>query len=82
MSAAPDVWHIGKTPWYSRAGELVAHEKYGLGWMGWRIRLDEPFGQECYANQSQLTGPARVDSIRIAVKRTPRMKTKPNPKDY
>ena len=40
-------------PWGSHAGELVAFEKYGLGWTGWRIKLDGNCG-ECYANSDQL----------------------------
>lgn len=39
-------------PWGTHAGTLVAYENYGpsvFKWSGWKVRLDEPFGQECYA---------------------------------
>lgn len=58
-----------KHPWIGRAGELIAYEKYGLGWMGWRMKLDEPYGQETYVNADQVMGPGRVDSIRITTRK-------------
>jgi hypothetical protein len=51
-------------PWVGRAGELVIYEAYGLGWTGWRIKLDENCG-ETYASPDQFMGPGRVDSIRM-----------------
>lgn len=40
-------------PWGGCVGELIAYEKYGLGWMGWRVQL-EGFRGQCYANTEQL----------------------------
>lgn len=57
-----------KHPWVGCAGELIAYEKYGLGWMGWRMRLDGNCG-ESYVNANQVMGPGRVDSIRITTKK-------------
>ena len=59
---------IGSHPWAGNAGTLVAFEKYGLGWTGWRVQLDGNCG-ECYANEDQLSTP-RVDSIRITYRKT------------
>jgi hypothetical protein len=39
-------------PWAGNIGSLIAYEKYGLGWFGWRVKLDS--GQECYANKPYL----------------------------
>ena len=33
----------------------IAFEKYGLGWMGWRVKLDGNCG-ECYASSMHLKG--------------------------
>ncbi|MCL5743768.1 MAG: hypothetical protein M1541_07550 [Acidobacteria bacterium] len=55
-------------PWAGHAGELIAYETYGMGWQGWRIKLDGNCG-ECYASESELMGPARVDSIRMSGRR-------------
>lgn len=41
-------------PWGGHSGQLIAYETYGLGWKGWRVRLDEPDGHECYANPNAL----------------------------
>ncbi len=41
-----------KHPWSGEAGELVAFEKYGLGWMAWRVQLDN--GASCYANAEDM----------------------------
>lgn len=57
-----------KHPWIGHGGELVAYEKYGLGWMGWRVRLDGNCG-ECYAKPDDFMGPGRVDSIRMTTRR-------------
>jgi hypothetical protein len=54
---------IGDHPWVTHAGTLVAFEKYGLGWYGWRVKLDENCG-ECYASDDEVSGPPRVDSMR------------------
>lgn len=60
-----------KHPHFSKAGELVAFEKYGPGmynWSGWRVKLDGNDG-ECYANADELMGPGRVDSIKMSGRR-------------
>ena len=54
---------IGDHPWAGNAGTLVAYEKYGLGWYGWRVNLDGNCG-ECYVDEDQLRT-SRVDSIRV-----------------
>ena len=51
-------------PNQTHAGELIAFETYGLGWTGWRIKLDGNHG-ETYANEDELMGPGRVDSIKM-----------------
>lgn len=60
-----------KHPWVGRCGELLAYEKYGLGWMGWRVKLDGNCG-EAYVNTDQVMGPRRVDSIRMTTKKRKR----------
>jgi hypothetical protein len=47
---------VGEHPWSTHAGTLIAYEKYGLGWMGWRVELDGNCG-ECYANATDLRKP-------------------------
>lgn len=44
----------GDHPWAPSVGTLIAYEKYGLGWWGWRVELDNPHGQECYAAEKNL----------------------------
>lgn len=68
LKAGDRIWMLPPHPWAGHAGEVVAYEKYGLGWMGWRIKLDGNCG-ECYAKREEFMGPARVDSIRITGKR-------------
>ena len=51
-------------PYLGHAGELIAFEAYGLGWTGWRVKLDGNHG-ETYANPDELMGPGRVDSVRM-----------------
>jgi hypothetical protein len=58
---------IGGHPWAGHAGTLIAYEKYGLGWYGWRVKLDENCG-ECYAREDELSVP-RVDSIKITYRK-------------
>lgn len=53
LNSGDRVFVVGNHPWAGRAGELIGYEKYGLGWMGWRVALDGNCG-ECYANGSQL----------------------------
>jgi hypothetical protein len=44
----------GNHPFAPNVGTLIAYEKYGLGWWGWRVRLDNPAGQETYATENNL----------------------------
>lgn len=54
MKPGDRVFIVGpKHPWLGRAGELIAFETYGLGWQGWRVKLDENCG-ECYARPEEL----------------------------
>lgn len=55
-------------PWKGHAGNLIAYETYGLGWTGWRVKLDGWAG-ECYAKPEEFMGPGRVDSIRMKGRR-------------
>lgn len=41
-------------PWADSQGVLVSYETYGMGWKGWRILLDEPYGHECFARPGQF----------------------------
>lgn len=43
-------------PWAGATGRLVRYETYGPNGMfeGWRIRLDETDGHECYAQPEKL----------------------------
>ncbi len=54
LKAGKRVLILSGHPWSEHVGTLVAYEKYGLGWMAWRVRLDDPFGQECYAQATQV----------------------------
>jgi hypothetical protein len=53
-------------PWKLHSGEVVSGEEtYGLGWKGYRVKVDETCGQETYVKPEQVMGPGRVDSIRV-----------------
>ena len=67
MKSGDRVMVIGGHPWSGRAGTIIAFEKYGLGWTGWRIALDGNCG-ECYARENELSVP-RVDSMRITYRK-------------
>lgn len=54
LKAGTRVVIVGEHPWATHAATLVAYERYGLGWMGWRVALDEPYQLECYAKPSQI----------------------------
>jgi hypothetical protein len=57
-------------PWVSHAGEVVSGEEvYGLGWRGYRVKIDGTCGQECYVQDGQVMGPARVDKITYTMRR-------------
>lgn len=43
---------VGPHPWAGERGVLIAFEKYGLGWKGWRVELGG--GAECYAGPINL----------------------------
>lgn len=45
-------------PWAGHSGELIAEETFGLGWVRWKIRLDD--ATEISATRQQLQGPGRV----------------------
>lgn len=45
---------VGKHPWHTHAGTLVAWEIFGLGWTGWRVALDGQHNGECYASPEDL----------------------------
>lgn len=63
-----------KHPWHGQCGEVIAFETYGLGFTGWRIKLDGSRG-EAYVNPDEvMAGRARVDSIRIFTRRPKRGK--------
>lgn len=47
------VFILAGHPWEGHAGNLIAYEPYGLGWVGWRVALDGWNGQ-CYASPEQL----------------------------
>lgn len=67
MKSGDRVIIIGDHPWAGNAGTLIAFEKYGLGWNGWRVALDANCG-ECYAGEHELLAP-RVDSMRITYRK-------------
>jgi hypothetical protein len=39
-------------PWSGHIGELIEFTTYGLGWKGWKVKLQN--GQECFANAACL----------------------------
>ena len=55
-------------PWFQHAGELIVFEKYGLGWTGWRMKLDGNCG-ETYVTPEEVMGPGRVDSMTMTMRR-------------
>jgi len=54
FSAGDRVFVTAGHPWAPNVGTCIAYEKYGLGWWGWRVSLDNPLGQECYCKDSEL----------------------------
>ncbi len=45
-----------KHPWVDHAGTVVSgEESYGLGWKGFRVKVDETCGQETYVVPIQVT---------------------------
>ena len=62
-------------PWNSHSGEVVSGEEaYGLGWKGYRVKVDGTCGQECYVRENQVLGLGRVDKMTLTVRRTKRRK--------
>jgi hypothetical protein len=56
MKAGTRVLVIGKHPYATHAGQLVAFEAYGpavFNWKGWRVRLDGNWG-ECYCSPENV----------------------------
>lgn len=64
------VFIVGSHPWVTHAGVLIAWERYGLGWFGWRVKLDGNCG-ECFAGPEHLLKP---------VVATPRRRGRNHPK--
>lgn len=59
-----------KHPWIGKAGEVVSGEEtYGLGWKGYRVKIDDTCGQETYVRPDQVMGPGRVDKMTVKMKR-------------
>lgn len=59
-----------KHPWSGKAGEVVfGEETYGLGWKGYRVKIDDTCGHECFVRPDQVMGPGRVDSITYTMRR-------------
>lgn len=52
LQADDSVIITGKHPWTGERGTLVAYERYGPGWMGWRVALEN--GAECYVDITNL----------------------------
>ena len=62
-----------KHPWVAHAGTVVSDEEiYGLGWRGYRVKVDETCGQECYVRADQVMGPGRVDKMTVTCRRSRR----------
>lgn len=53
LKSGDRVFILSGHPWGGHAGNLIAYENYGLGWLGWRVKLDGWNG-ECYANPEEL----------------------------
>lgn len=55
-----------KHPWVDYGGVVVSGEEtYGLGWKGYRVRLDETCGHETYVTPKQVMQlPTRGDAMR------------------
>jgi hypothetical protein len=64
LKAGDRVFILPPHPWATHAGELIVYETYGLGWQGWRVKLDGNCG-ECYVKADEVMGPGKVDSIRM-----------------
>jgi hypothetical protein len=57
-------------PWLGKAGEVISGEEtYGLGWKGYRVKIDGTCGQETYVQANQVMGPGRVDRVTITMRR-------------
>jgi hypothetical protein len=68
MTVGDRVMVIGDHPWATHAGTLIAYERYGLGWRGWRVKLDGNCG-ECYASESEMLRPVQK-SIQKSIHRS------------
>ena len=61
--AGDRVFILPPHPWNGHAGELIAYETYGLGWKGWRVKLDGNCG-ECYAKpEEMMMNQPRIEKI-------------------
>jgi len=61
-------------PWIGKAGDVVSDEEtYGLGWKGYRVKLDGTCGQECFVRADQVMVRGRVTRMTFTSKRRPRL---------
>ena len=61
-----------KHPWIANFGSVVSGiETYGLGWTGYRVKLDGNCG-ETFVRPDQVMGPGKVTSISLSCKRKTR----------
>ena len=69
LKAGDRVWITRQThPWFQRAGTLIAWEPYGLGWAGWRTKLDGNDG-ETYVTAEDVMGPGSVTSMTMTTRK-------------
>ena len=70
MKIGDRVWiNDPKHPWVDHGATVTSEEEtYGLGWKGYRVKVDETCGQECYVRQDQVLIP-RVDKMVITYRR-------------
>lgn len=53
LLAGDHVKLLGDHPWAGSTGTLVRFETYGLGWLGWLVKLEN--GHSCYADPVKLS---------------------------
>lgn len=57
-----------KHPWVANSGRVISGiETYGLGWTGYRVKLDANCG-ETFVQPDQVMGPGKVTSTRLSYK--------------
>jgi len=58
-----------KHPWIGHGGEVVSDEEiYGLGWRGFRVKIDDTCGHETYVRRDQIMETGRVDRMTITTR--------------